>query len=76
MKVSVSLSAEDLAALDRYVVQAGLESRSAGVQQAIRQLQDPDLEAAYAAAWTEWVAAGDEDVWASAAEDRLTDAEG
>ena len=50
MKLSVSLSADDLAALDRYVEQAGLESRSAAVQQAIRRLQDPELEAAYAAA--------------------------
>lgn len=74
MKVSVSLSEEDLAALDRYVDQAGLESRSAGVQQAIRRLQDPQLEAAYAAAWEEWAAAGDDDVWASASSDGLADA--
>ena len=59
MKVSVSLSAQDLAALDRYVEQSGLESRSAGVQQAIRRLQDPQLEAAYAAAWEEWAVLGD-----------------
>ena len=74
MKLSVSLSEEDLAALDRYVEQAGLESRSEAIQQAIRRLQDPQLEAAYAAAWEEWAAAGDEDVWASATSDGLTDA--
>lgn len=74
MKVSVSLSKEDLAALDRYVEEAGLESRSAGVQQAIRRLQDPQLAAAYAAAWEEWAVAGDEDAWASASADGLTDA--
>lgn len=74
MKVSVSLSKEDLATLDRYVEQAGLESRSAAVQQAIRRLEDPQLEADYAAAWDEWVDAGDEDAWASASSDGLADA--
>ncbi|MCG7322826.1 MULTISPECIES: ribbon-helix-helix domain-containing protein [Arsenicicoccus] len=76
MKVSVSLSAQDLAALDRYVEQSGLESRSAGVQQAIRRLQDPQLEAAYAAAWEEWAVLGDEDAWAPASSDGLTDVAG
>ncbi len=74
MKVSVSLSKEDLATLDRYVDQAGLESRSAAVQQAIRRLPDPELEAAYASAWEEWALAGDEDAWAAASRDGLTDA--
>lgn len=74
MKVSVSLSAEDLAALDRYVEHAGLESRSAAVQQAIRRLEDPQLEAHYAAAWEEWAGAGDEDAWAAASSDGLADA--
>jgi Arc/MetJ-type ribon-helix-helix transcriptional regulator len=74
MKVSVSLSEEDLATLDRYVEQAGLESRSAAVQHAIRRLQDPQLEADYAAAWQEWASAGDEDAWAAASLDGLTDA--
>ncbi|MFK5688486.1 CopG family ribbon-helix-helix protein [Ornithinimicrobium sp. LYQ92] len=69
----MSLSEEDLAALDRYVEQAGLESRSAAVQQAIRRLQDPQLEADYAAAWQEWATAGDEDAWAAASSDGLTD---
>lgn len=76
MKVSVSLSEEDLAALDRYAARAGLESRSAAVRQAIRRLPDPQLEAAYASAWQEWAAAGDEDAWAAAASDGLTDAAG
>lgn len=74
MKVSVSLSEEDLAALDRYVEQSGLESRSAGVQQAIRRLADPQLEADYASAWEEWARAGEEDAWASASSDGFADA--
>ena len=76
MKVSVSLSEEDLAALDRYVEQAGLESRSAAVQQAIRRLQDPQLEADYAAAWQEWEASGDAELWDVTSGDGLTDASG
>ena len=74
MKLSVSLSAEDLAALDRYVEQAGLESRSAAVQQAIRRLQDPELEAAYAAAWDDWSTSGAEAEWETASADGLADA--
>ncbi len=73
MKVSVSLSEDDLAVLDRYAEQAGLASRSAAVQQAIRRLQDPELEAAYAVAWEDGATAGDEDAWAAASADGLTD---
>lgn len=74
MKVSISLSEADLQALDRYVEQAGLESRSAGVQHAIRRLADPQLEVDYAAAWEEWEGAGDEEVWSAATSDGLADA--
>ncbi|WP_460828952.1 ribbon-helix-helix domain-containing protein [Nocardioides hungaricus] len=74
MKLSVSLSEEDLAALDRYVEQAGLESRSAAVQQAIRRLRDPELEAAYAEAWDEWETTGEEAAWAAVTADGLADA--
>ena len=63
-----------LAALDRYVEQSGLESRSAAVQQAIRRLEDPQLEADYAAAWDEWATTGDDDAWASASADGLSHA--
>jgi mRNA-degrading endonuclease toxin of MazEF toxin-antitoxin module len=38
---------------------AGLESRSAAVQRAIRMLADPQLEADYATAWDEWEASGE-----------------
>lgn len=73
MKLSVSLSDEDVAALDRFVEQAGLESRSAGIQQAIRRLRDPELEAAYASAWEEWAADGHADDWETAAGDGMAD---
>jgi len=74
VKLSVSLSDGDVAALDRYARAAGLKSRSAAIQQAIRLLGDPDLEAAYAAAWQEWETSGDAEAWESTAADGLADA--
>lgn len=74
MKLSISLSAEDVAALDRYVHAAGMPSRSAAIQRAIRMLQDPELEDAYADAWDEWQASGEAAVWEATAADGLTDA--
>lgn len=74
VKLSVSLSEGEVAALDRYAQAAGLKSRSAAIQQAIRLLGDPDLEAAYAAAWQEWETSGDAEAWESTAADGLADA--
>lgn len=54
MKLSVSLSDNDVAVLDAYVKQAGLSSRSAGLQRAVRMLRYPLLEDDYAAAWQQW----------------------
>jgi hypothetical protein len=70
----VSLSDEDVEVLDTYVEQAGLPSRSAGVQRAIRMLRYPALEDAYGDAWAEWSSAGEEDVWGNTAGDGLGDA--
>ena len=50
------------ALLDDYVRSAGLPSRSAAVQQAVRGLRRPQLEDDYAAAWDEWEPA-DRGVW-------------
>lgn len=74
MKLSVSLSVQDVAVLDRYVQAAGVSSRSAAIQQAIRMLGDPELEEAYAAAWEEWDASGEASAWDVTANDGLTDA--
>jgi Arc/MetJ-type ribon-helix-helix transcriptional regulator len=74
VKLSVSLSDEDVEVLDRYVERVGLPSRSAGVQRAIRMLRYPALEDDYDDAWAEWTSAGDEDVWEKAASDGLGDA--
>lgn len=63
MKLSISLPDDDVAVLDRYAEAAGLSSRSAAIQQAIRMLGDPELDDAYAAAWEEWETSGDADAW-------------
>ena len=74
MKLSVSLSESEVAALDKNAHAAGLKSRSAAIQQAIRLLGDAELQTAYEAAWQEWEDSGDADAWASAAADGLADA--
>lgn len=74
MKLSVSLSEDDVAALDDYARAAGLASRSAAIQQAIRLLGDPELEDSYSAAWDEWEASGDAAAWESTTADGLADA--
>ena len=74
MKLSVSVSDEDVEVLDTYVQRAGLPSRSAGVQRAIRMLRYPALEDDYGEAWAEWSTAGEEDAWANTAGDGLGDA--
>lgn len=72
MKLSVSLSEDDVKALDEHVRKAGLQSRSAGVQAAIHLLRRSGLEDAYAAAWDEWDASGDGELWNAAVDDGLT----
>ena len=74
MKLSVSLSDEDVEVLDTYIERAGLPSRSAGVQRAIRMLRYPALEDGYGDAWAEWSAAGEEDAWQNVSGDGLGDA--
>ena len=74
MKLSVSLSEDDVSVLDAFVRAAGLPSRSAGVQRAIRMLRYPTLEQDYRDAWTEWSESDDEPAWDKASGDGLTDA--
>ncbi|MGL5819411.1 MAG: ribbon-helix-helix domain-containing protein [Phycicoccus sp.] len=74
MKLSISLPPEDVAALDRYAKAAGVTSRSAAIQRAIRQLSRPELDDAYAAAWDEWEASGDASAWEETSADGVTDA--
>lgn len=74
VKLSVSLSEGEVVALDKYAHAAGLKSRSAAIQQAIRLLGDPELQSAYEAAWQEWETTGEADAWESATADGLADA--
>ena len=74
MKLSISLPDEDVAALDRYAAAVGVASRSAAIQRAIRLLSDPELDAAYAAAWEEWKTTGEAAAWEETTADGLADA--
>ena len=71
MKLSVSLSPSEVETLDKYARAAGLKSRSAAIQQAIKLLGDPELEDAYAAAWQEWEDSGESEAWAVTVADGL-----
>lgn len=74
MKLSVSLSDDDVAILDDYVRKAQLPSRSAGLQRAVQLLRYPDLKDNYAQAWNEWDTAEERDAWDGTAGDGTADA--
>ena len=74
MKLSVSLTEQDVALLDAYAARTGLGSRSAAVQQAIRLLRHATLDADYAGAWAERDALGEAVVWENVTSDGLGDA--
>ena len=76
MKLSISLPDKDVAALDEYARAAGLRSRSAAVQRAIRHLKHPELEQDYVAAWDEWESSGEREAWETTTADGLADAAG
>ena len=69
MKLSVSLSEDDVRVLDAYVKRTGLPSRSAAVQRAIGMLRYPTLEQDYGDAWAEWSPNGEGDVWEDSTDD-------
>lgn len=72
MKLSISLSEEDVVLLDGYVASAQLPSRSAGIRRALRLLREVDLESDYADSWQEWESSGEEALWSATATDGLT----
>lgn len=74
MKLSVSLSEQDVAVLDEYAHTSGLPSRSAAVAHAIHLLRFPDLEQDYAEAWDEWESSGEQAAWDATVADGLIDA--
>jgi Arc/MetJ-type ribon-helix-helix transcriptional regulator len=74
VKLSISLSDEDVAFVDEYVHAAGLASRSAVIRRALHLLRQPALEQDYAEAWEEWSASGEQAAWDPTAGDGLADA--
>jgi Arc/MetJ-type ribon-helix-helix transcriptional regulator len=74
MKLSVSLTDEDLALVDEYLSRSGLKSRSAVIRRALHLLRQPDMEGDYAAAWDEWAGSGEQEAWEATTADGLTDA--
>lgn len=71
MKVSVSLPDDDVEYLDTYARVQGMGSRSAVVHKAVRLLRASELGAAYEAAWAEWEASDDVELWDGASADGL-----
>ena len=69
MKVSVSLPDEDVEFLDDYAVAQGIPSRSAALHKAVRLLRASELGPDYEAAWAEWAASDDEQLWEATAGD-------
>ncbi len=63
MKLSVSLTDQDVEFLDYYVKLHDLESRSAAIQQALRTLRDLGLEESYERAFAEWEGSEDQRLW-------------
>ena len=70
MKVSVSLTDEDIAYIDEYARRTGAPSRSSVLHKAVSVLRLSEIEDAYASAWDEWRQA-DGDVWEVTADDGL-----
>jgi Arc/MetJ-type ribon-helix-helix transcriptional regulator len=71
MKLSVSLSDEDVEFLDAYGRENATGSRSATLQHAVRLLRCDQLEQAYAQSWQEWQQSGDAEMWEAVAGDGI-----
>ncbi|RKT82990.1 hypothetical protein SAMN05421805_10335 [Saccharopolyspora antimicrobica] len=74
MKLSVSLSDEDVTFVDSYAEQTGAHSRSAVIHQAISLLRTAELEEAYESAWDEWESSADAQLWDATTADGMADA--
>ena len=68
----MSLPDEDVEFLDAYAAAQGIGSRSAAVHKAVRMLRASELGDAYEAAWAEWAASEDAELWDSTIADGLT----
>lgn len=63
MKLSISLSDEDVEFLDEYASEHGVPSRSAVLKYAVALLRSRALAASYEQAWSEWEASGEAELW-------------
>lgn len=63
MRISVSLSSDDVEFLDGYMRSHGVGSRSAAVRKAVGLLRASELGSAYGNAWQEWFDSGEETAW-------------
>lgn len=71
MKLSVSLTEDDVAFLDRYARERRISSRSGALQDAVALLRATELGVEYAEAWAEWVTAGEAELWEATATDGI-----
>jgi putative addiction module CopG family antidote len=71
MKISISLSDEDVQFIDTQAGRGEFSSRSAVIRAAIHVLRDRQHTDSYAAAWDEWDSSGDDVAWDSAVVDGL-----
>jgi hypothetical protein len=71
MKLSISLSEEDVKFLETYAAEQGLPSRSAALQKAILVLRSSVLGPAYDRAWQEWREDEANEAWEAASGDGL-----
>lgn len=71
MKISVSLTDDDVEYVDVYARRRGINSRSAVIREAIRLLHVSELGPDYAAAWDEWPE-HDQEAWDATVADGLT----
>lgn len=72
MKLSISLSEDDVGFLDAYARHRKVGSRSAVVQRAVHLLRLAELEEAYEQAWEEWDDGDDAGLWDATAADGLS----
>jgi Arc/MetJ-type ribon-helix-helix transcriptional regulator len=72
MKLSVSVSDDEVEFMDRYAGEHGVPSRSGVVQRALSLLRANELSEDYSAAWSEWDAAG-ADAWDATTGDGIDD---
>lgn len=71
MKLSVSISDDDVEFIDHYAAEHGVDSRSGVVHRAVSLLRATELGDDYAAAWAEW-GGSDADAWESVVDDGLS----